>query len=84
MMNFNFNLEQAELCQSQEKLELATPALPSTKLWSSSCLTLRSFSIYQNIWVVFYLPRNLCRLPFCQEIVVFFHLEKKEIVFRLP
>ena len=45
----------AELCQSQEKLGLAKPALPSKKLWSSSiCQQLRSSSIYLKIELIFH------------------------------
>ena len=48
----------AELCQAQEKLGLAKPAVPSKKLLSFSILTkhLMLSSICQNIEVVLHLP----------------------------
>ena len=51
----------SELCQAQEMLGLATPALASKKLWSS--LLLRHWGLFHfpQIWVVFYLQvKRLC------------------------
>jgi hypothetical protein len=51
----------AELRQAQEKLGIATPTLPSKKLWSSSCS--------YDIEVLFHLPKKLGCLPLAKKLI---------------